>query len=285
MLSRFNRKWYGTLQVDRIEQGELASGITFGDEVNMDDNKIINLGTPTADSDAATKAYVDGATGGSGGGTKGPVRATTVDDEDFNTGFQNGSSIDGVTLATGDRILIKNQSTGSENGIYTVNASGAPTRATDLDTGDSASGVTVFVAEGNLNNGRGYMCTNAAASDTVGTDSLTFERITKAGDNIVVNDFTELRLSILNEEKHIRLLPATYTFLSPYSLDDDEDNTFFEGSGIGLTVLQGNGTATGLFTSTGAPFTNITFRDMTLDLNNASSGTTVIYFWRFKYNI
>ena len=54
------------------------------------------------------------------------VRVATTANGTLSSAFANGQTVDGVTLATNDRILLKNQSTGSENGIYTVNASGAP---------------------------------------------------------------------------------------------------------------------------------------------------------------
>ena len=102
------------------------------------------------------------------------VRAATVAAGTLATDFENLDVIDGVTLATGDRILIKNQASAIENGIYTVNASGAPTRATDMDTGDSASGARVFADQGTVNADTGFFCTTNKPSDIVGTDGLAF---------------------------------------------------------------------------------------------------------------
>ena len=51
--------------------------------------------------------------------------------------FEAGNTIDGITLSVGDRILIKDQEDGSENGIYVVNATGAPTRSTDMDSNET----------------------------------------------------------------------------------------------------------------------------------------------------
>ena len=68
------------------------------------------------------------------------------------TDFENGDTIDGISLVTGNRILIKDQSNATQNGIYTVNASGAPTRATDFDTSDEAvSEAFVAIEEGSDN--------------------------------------------------------------------------------------------------------------------------------------
>ena len=67
------------------------------------------------------------------------------------TSFEDGSIVDGITLATGDRILIKNQASSQENGIYIVQASGAPERAPDLLEGSSARGISVRIEQGEIN--------------------------------------------------------------------------------------------------------------------------------------
>lgn len=104
---------------------------------------------------------------------KTPVRVATTATGTLASAYENGDTVDGVTLATGDRILIKNQSTGGENGIYTVNASGAPTRATDCDAAAEFIGATVFVSEGTTNADTVWICTTNATI-TVGTTATTW---------------------------------------------------------------------------------------------------------------
>lgn len=82
---------------------------------------------------------------------KASTRVSTTIAGTLATDFENGDTVDGVVLATGNRILIKNQATQSENGIYTVNASGAPTRSTDADLAAELEGATVTVQEGTSN--------------------------------------------------------------------------------------------------------------------------------------
>jgi hypothetical protein len=155
------------------------SGGTMTGAIAMGTNKITGLGTPTDAADAATKAYVDSAAQGID--WKASVRAATTEAVTLASGLENGDTLDGVTLATGDRILVKNQATGSENGIYVVAASGAPTRSTDADTNaEITSNFAVFVEEGTLNADQGYVLTNDGAI-TVGTTALVFTQFTGLG--------------------------------------------------------------------------------------------------------
>ena len=155
------------------------SGGTMTGAIAMGTNKITGLGTPTDATDAATKAYVDSAAQGID--WKASVRVATTATGTLASAFANGSTVDGVTLATGDRILIKNQSTGSQNGIYVVQATGAPTRSTDADTdAEVTASFAVFVEEGTANADSGWVLTNDGAV-TVGTTALAFTQFTGLG--------------------------------------------------------------------------------------------------------
>jgi hypothetical protein len=156
----------------------LAGGTMTG-AIAMGTNKITGLGTPTDGTDAATKNYVDSAAQGID--WKASVRAATTAAVTLASDLENGDTLDGVTLATGDRVLVKNQSTGSENGIYVVKASGAPDRSTDADAGSElTSNFAVFVEEGTVNADQGYTLTNNG-SITIGTTALTFTQFTGLG--------------------------------------------------------------------------------------------------------
>ncbi|VTR94089.1 Uncharacterized protein OS=Variovorax paradoxus (strain S110) GN=Vapar_2490 PE=4 SV=1 [Gemmata massiliana] len=104
------------------------------------------------------------------------VRVATVTAGTLSTSFENGDSIDGVTLSTGNRILVKNQSSASENGIYVVNSSGAPTRATDCDSASDLLGATVVVREGSTQADTEWVCT-ANAPITIGSTALPWKRV------------------------------------------------------------------------------------------------------------
>jgi hypothetical protein len=147
--------------------------------VSLNSQKITNLADPTADADAANKGYVDGVAQGLD--VKDSVVATTTANGTLASAFANGSTIDGVSLSTNDRILIKDQSTQTENGIYIVNASGAPTRADDLATGADAAGAFVFIEQGTVNAENGFVCTSNKGSAVVGTNNLVFSQFSGAG--------------------------------------------------------------------------------------------------------
>tara|TARA_B100001094_G_scaffold43343_2_gene38075 strand:+ start:1723 stop:4572 length:2850 start_codon:yes stop_codon:yes gene_type:complete len=135
--------------------------------------------TPSDINDAASKSYVDATANGLD--VKDSVRAATTAAGTLASDFANGDAIDGVTLATNDRILIKDQADGSENGIYTVNASGAPTRATDFDAdAEVTAGAFTFVEEGTTNGDTGHVL-STNGSITVGSTSIAFTQFSGAG--------------------------------------------------------------------------------------------------------
>ncbi len=110
---------------------------------------------------------------------KQPVRVATTANITISTALNNGDTIDGVTLATGDRVLVKDQSTGSQNGIYDVGAS--PVRSFDMDTGLEAWGCIVFIAVGTANGGKLYKNTNATVP-LIGSTALTFAAVSSGAD-------------------------------------------------------------------------------------------------------
>lgn len=126
--------------------------------VDVASKRITNVATPTSGTDAVNKNYVDNLS--SGLDAKYSVRAATTAAGTLATSFENGDTIDGVTLATGNRILIKNQAAPADNGIYVVNSSGAPTRAADMDHWDDVPGAYVWVEEGTTLADTGWLCTS-----------------------------------------------------------------------------------------------------------------------------
>jgi hypothetical protein len=176
----------GAISVDPSEFALSAVGAPTG-SVSMATYKITSLGTPTDSTDAATKAYVDSVTEGLHI-HEAAVAATTANVNLANA-LENGDVLDGITLATGNRILVKNQTTQSENGIYVVAASGQPTRATDFDTAQEVDGGDfIFVYSGTANGSTGWVQTNKPA--TIGTDAIAFTQFSGAGTFLAGNGLT-----------------------------------------------------------------------------------------------
>ena len=151
----------------------------------MNNQKITGLATPTTANDAVNKSYVDAVQ--TGLDVKGSVRVATTGD--LGGSWPNlGSSvtIDGVTLSTGDRVLVKDQSTASENGIYRYEQSGSADdfiRATDADNspaGEVTSGMFTFVEDGSTHANSGFVL-STTGSITLGSTSLAFSQFSGAG--------------------------------------------------------------------------------------------------------
>jgi hypothetical protein len=133
--------------------------------LDLTNNSITNVASPSASTDAANKAYVD--TVAAGLAIKAPCRVASTANLTITA---PGSTIDGVTMASGDRVLLKNQSTASQNGIYAWNgAATSMTRSTDT----LAAGVAVQVNEGTVNADKAFVITTDGAI-TVGTTAITW---------------------------------------------------------------------------------------------------------------
>ena len=151
--------------------------------VSFASQKITNLADPTADADAANKGYVDGVAQGLD--IKDSCQAATTANITIATALNNGDTSDGVTLSTNDRVLVKNQNTASENGIYKVGSS--PARVDDLAAGADAAGAFTFVESGTVNGDNAFVCSSDKGSAVVGTNNLTFVQFSGAGQVIAGN--------------------------------------------------------------------------------------------------
>lgn len=157
----------------------------FRKGIDLNGQRAVNASDASAATDLTTlqqvMALVQGLTD-----LKDPVRGTTTGNLAL-TALVNGLAHDGVTYATGDRILLKNQTTGSENGIYVIAASGSGTRPPDADTSAEVTrGMSTTVLEGTTK-GTGVPTTNPvtwvltnSGTITLGTTALTFSPVGSA---------------------------------------------------------------------------------------------------------
>ena len=198
----------GVTQLDvdniRVNGNTISSTDSNGDivldpngsgDIDVNTSKIVNVTDPTANQDAATKAYVDSVANGLD--VKDSVKVATaaaLAAVTYNNGAgtltadANGAlTVDGVTMAVNDRILVKDQASAVQNGIYKVTATGGAsavfvlTRTPDADTAAELTGGTFFFAEeGTANADNGYVATHNG-TPTFGSTNITFAQVSGAG--------------------------------------------------------------------------------------------------------
>jgi len=227
--------------------------------LDMNTQKIINLAAPVSPNDGARKVDIDNAIQGLD--VRDSVRAATTGNITIATALNNGDAIDGVTLATNDRVLVKDQSSVAENGVYVVGTS--PARAADLNgAGDVSSGMFFFVEEGTVNDNTGWVCktpdTNATAPTLTTMEFIQFSGaglitagagLTKTGNTLDVSYSELLTLVGTGNSKFVpsagsagQFLAHNGTFTAPpnttYTADDGialSGTAFSVAAGTGLT--------------------------------------------------
>lgn len=159
----------------------LTTGDTMSGSLDMGSNTITSLADPTADSDGANKGYVDAVAEGLD--IKDSVRICTETNIDL-TSTTDPNPVDGVTLSDGDRVLLKEQTDDTENGIYVATTATDPstwTRAPDADEdADVTSGMFVFIESGTTHANQGFVLITEDPI-TLGTTSLEFVQFSGAG--------------------------------------------------------------------------------------------------------
>lgn len=270
------------------------AGGTMSGAIAMGGSKITGLGTPTAGDDAATKSYVDNVSQGLNShdavnyattgalGTTGNLVGGTI-----TTTYANGSSgqgatltigtssnwtaitIDGQSLTVTDRVLIKNQASALQNGIYTVTSVGEVgnttsfvfTRATDNDqVPELEAGDLVYVLAGTSNGGNGFVET--AIVTTIGTSAVTWSQFsgssaTLAGAGLVTNgtnpnqlDIASTTLTVTADAVNLATVTASNSGSASSSTIVDDITVDTYGRVTGVTYTSVPFTALGTTTST-----------------------------------
>jgi hypothetical protein len=223
--------------------------------VSLNSQRITNLAEPSASTDAATKNYVDSVAQGL------DVKASVVAATTANITLSAPQTIDGISVIAGDRVLVKNQTTASANGIYVV-AAGSWTRATDADSWAELISAFVFVERGTINADTGYVCT-VDPGGTLNSTNVTFAQFSGAGTYVAGNGLalTGNSFSVTGTSNRISVsgsgvdIASTYVGQTSITTLGTIGTGTWNGStigiaygGIGLTtavngLLKGNGSA------------------------------------------
>jgi hypothetical protein len=142
--------------------------------VALTGGSITGLGDPSASSEAATKNYVDNLV--TGLRTRVIARVASTANVVISSALENGDVLDGVTLATGNRVLLKNQTTTSENGIYIVVATGSASRDPEFDIISEIAGQLILVSEGSTHADDLFLCTTDTSA-TLGSSAISYTQV------------------------------------------------------------------------------------------------------------
>jgi phage-related tail fiber protein len=179
--------------------------------VNANNYTIINVAPPVNGTDAANKNYVDNAVQGLT--PKQSVKAATT----ANISSLSGTmTIDGIALNAGDRVLVKDQSTASQNGIYVV-SSGSWSRSLDADTWGELVSAYCFVEQGSTNADLGFVCT-VDQGGTLGTTNVTWVNFSGAGSIVAGNGLSKSgnTLSVLGTANRVTVSSTGVDIASNY---------------------------------------------------------------------
>ena len=154
--------------------------------VSISGGSITGMGEPSSNSDVSTKSYVDQAVAGLR--TRVIAECASTANVNISNGLEAGDAIDGVTLVAGDRVLLKDQSTASQNGLYLAVASsaGAASRDPEHDTIAELSGGMIVVNQGSVNDNKIFLCTTDNTG-SVGSTSITYTVITPSNSGTVTS--------------------------------------------------------------------------------------------------
>ena len=220
------------------------------DVLDVDTARVTNAGTPTDDTDLVTKSYADSLKEGLN--VKDSVEAASTSNIDL-TSTTDPTPVDGVTLDDGDRILLKDQTTGSENGIYDATTATDPTtwvRSEDADSDEELTdGTFVWVNEGTANADTGFILTTDDPI-TVGTTALTFVQFSGAG-QITAGTNLNKDGNTLNVDATISLSAVDVS--GQYTIGNQKLATEIVDSGQ-VSLASGSATVTTGITATDATF-------------------------------
>ncbi len=174
----------GTASTARTNLGLGTIATQASSNVAVTGGSITGIGSPSSNSDVAIKSYVDDAVAGLR--TRIIAECATTANVNLTNGLEAGDTIDGVTLVAGDRVLVKDQSTATENGLYLAVSSGASSRDPEHDTIAELSGGMVVVNQGSTNDNKIFLCTTDS-DGSIGSTNITYVVVTPSNTGTVTS--------------------------------------------------------------------------------------------------
>jgi len=235
---------------------------------------VLRAATPSADADVATKQYVDGLLAGLH--WKASVRVATT----ANITLSGTQTIDTISVSAGNRVLVKNQSTASENGIYVCAASGW-SRSSDMDAGAEFPSAAVFVREGAANADLGFVCTNDAV--TLGSTAVAFTQfngaanitagnaLSKSGNTLNV-EVDSSSIEIASDALRVKASGITNAMLAGSIANNKLANSTISGVALGGALAQLTANSTGGLVISGA-YDGAAAREMAINLDGGTLAT------------
>ena len=232
-----------------IDATKIADGTVTSAEFQYINTLSSNAQTQI-DAKAAT-TYVDDAVAGLR--TRIIAECASTANVTISSALEAGDTIDGITLVAGDRVLLKDQSTASENGLYTAVSSGAASRDTQFNSISELSGQMVVVNQGSANDNKIFLCTtNNTAS--LGSDSITFTVITPSNTGTVTSITAGTGLSggaitsagTIAIDSTVATLTGTQTFTNKtYTSPKINEDVVVTSTATELNKMDGDTSATG----------------------------------------
>jgi len=223
--------------------------------VSISGGSVTGLGEPSSNSDASTKSYVDQAVAGLR--TRIIAECASTANVNISNALEAGDAIDGVTLVAGDRVLLKDQSTASENGLYLAvgSGAGAASRDPEHDSIAELSGGMVVVNQGSVNDNKIFLCTTDNTG-SVGSTSITYTVITPSNVGTVTSIATGTGIDggTITSTGTIAIDSTVATLTGTQTLT----NKTLTSPKIGTSILDTNGNELALLTATGSAVNEFT---------------------------
>jgi hypothetical protein len=244
--------------------------------VSISGGSITGLGNPSSNSDAATKSYVDDAVAGLR--TRIIAECASTANVNISNGLEAGDTIDGVTLVAGDRVLLKDQSTATENGLYLAVSSGSASRDPEHDTIAELSGGMVVINQGSVNDNKIFLCTTDS-DGSVGSTNITYVTITPQNVGTVTSIATGTGIDggtitssgTISIDSTVATLAGTQTFTNKTLTSPKIGTAINDTNGNELAKLTATGSAINEFTIANAAAGN----DPTLSATGGDSNIDI----------